>query len=151
MVSTPNPSTDVSQLFLNTSLDSCAYKYEEFVIPNTVPYCNWTWDTILCWPPAPAGSVIRQRCPPGHGIDTSKFAERRCSAEGRWEGRGKDASPNMLGWTNYTPCYSPEVIQLFRKLYAGGSNGEADVSGDKCFFSLLYQEFNCIYFVCTLI
>ncbi|XP_038122110.1 PDF receptor isoform X2 [Culex quinquefasciatus] len=130
MVSTPNPSTDVSQLFLNTSLDSCAYKYEEFVIPNTVPYCNWTWDTILCWPPAPAGSVIRQRCPPGHGIDTSKYAERRCSAEGRWEGRGKDASPNMLGWTNYTPCYSPEVIQLFRKLYAGGSNGEADIKID---------------------
>lgn len=64
-----------------------------------------------------------------------EFAERRCSAEGRWEGRGKDAPPNMLGWTNYTPCYSPEVIQLFRKLYAGGSNDEADVSGDKCFYS----------------
>ncbi|XP_035902080.1 PDF receptor isoform X1 [Anopheles stephensi] len=117
--------TDATQLFINTTLDSCALKYEEFVIPTTVPYCNWTWDSILCWPPTPANLTIRQRCPPAHGIDTSKFAERRCSAEGQWE--GKPGSPsNLHGWTNYTPCYSPEVIQLFRKLYAGGSDDEAN-------------------------
>uniref|UniRef100_A0A182QRK9 G-protein coupled receptors family 2 profile 2 domain-containing protein n=1 Tax=Anopheles farauti TaxID=69004 RepID=A0A182QRK9_9DIPT len=94
-----------------------------------VPYCNWTWDSILCWPPAAANSTIRQRCPPAHGIDTSKFAERRCSAEGQWEGR-PGSPPTLSGWTNYTPCYSPEVIQLFRKLYAGGSDDEANVKID---------------------
>ncbi|XP_065077289.1 PDF receptor isoform X3 [Ochlerotatus camptorhynchus] len=126
MISTSSPSIDASQLLLNTTLDSCALKYDEFVIPSTVPYCNWTWDNILCWPPTPAGTAIRQRCPPAHGIDTTKFAERRCSAEGRWEGK-PGSTLNSLGWTNYTPCYSPEVIQLFRKLYAGGSNDEADI------------------------
>ncbi|XP_058061895.1 PDF receptor [Anopheles bellator] len=122
-------STDATQLFINTTLDSCALKYEEFVIPTTVPYCNWTWDSILCWPPTPANLTIRQRCPPAHGIDTSKFAERRCSAEGQWEGR-PGTPPTLSGWTNYTPCYSPEVIQLFRKLYAGGSDDEANVKID---------------------
>ncbi|XP_040175431.1 PDF receptor isoform X3 [Anopheles arabiensis] len=116
---------DATQLFINTTLDSCALKYEEFVIPNTVPYCNWTWDSILCWPPTPANLTIRQRCPPAHGIDTSKFAERRCSAEGQWEGK-PGSPPTLHGWTNYTPCYSPEVIQLFRKLYASGSDDEAN-------------------------
>ncbi|XP_058117660.1 PDF receptor [Anopheles ziemanni] len=121
--------TDATQLFINTTLDSCALKYEEFVIPTTVPYCNWTWDSILCWPPTPANLTIRQRCPPAHGIDTSKFAERRCSAEGQWE--GKPGSPaTLVGWTNYTPCYSPEVIQLFRKLYAGGSDDDANIKID---------------------
>ncbi|XP_049279756.1 PDF receptor [Anopheles funestus] len=122
---TISTATDATQLFINTTLDSCALKYEEFVIPTTVPYCNWTWDSILCWPPTPANLTIRQRCPSGHGIDTSKFAERRCSAEGQWEGR-PGSPPNLHGWTNYTPCYSPEVIQLFRKLYAGGSDDEAN-------------------------
>ncbi|XP_049535712.1 PDF receptor [Anopheles darlingi] len=126
---TSSGTTDATQLFINTTLDSCALKYEEFVIPNTVPYCNWTWDSILCWPPTPANLTIRQRCPPAHGIDTSKFAERRCSAEGQWEGK-PGTPPTLSGWTNYTPCYSPEVIQLFRKLYAGGSDDEANVKID---------------------
>lgn len=37
-------------------------------------YCNWTWDTILCWPPTEAGKTVTQKCPHGHGIDsTSKY------------------------------------------------------------------------------
>ncbi|XP_058821177.1 PDF receptor isoform X5 [Topomyia yanbarensis] len=93
MVSLPGSSSDASHLSLNTTLDSCALKYEEFVIPNT------------------------------------EFAERRCSSEGQWEGKpGVPAS--VLGWTNYTPCYSPEVLQLFKKLYAGGHTDEADIKID---------------------
>uniref|UniRef100_A0A182P412 G-protein coupled receptors family 2 profile 2 domain-containing protein n=1 Tax=Anopheles epiroticus TaxID=199890 RepID=A0A182P412_9DIPT len=116
--------SDATQLFINTTLDSCALKYEEYDIP-TVPYCNWTWDSILCWPPTAANSTIRMRCPSAYGIDTSKFAERRCSAEGQWE--GKPGFPPMPhGWTNYTPCYIPEAEQLLRKLYAGGSGNEAN-------------------------
>ncbi|XP_062559020.1 PDF receptor isoform X2 [Armigeres subalbatus] len=130
MISTSSSSSDATQLLLNTTLDSCALKYDEFVVPITVPYCNWTWDDVLCWPPTPAGKAIRQPCPPGHGIDTTKFAERRCSAEGRWEGRPGSIS-TTLGWTNYTPCYSREVLQLFRKLYSGvGGNNEADIKID---------------------
>uniref|UniRef100_A0A182FR52 G-protein coupled receptors family 2 profile 2 domain-containing protein n=1 Tax=Anopheles albimanus TaxID=7167 RepID=A0A182FR52_ANOAL len=90
---TSSGTTDATQLFINTTLDSCALKYEEFVIPNT------------------------------------EFAERRCSAEGQWEGK-PGTPPTLSGWTNYTPCYSPEVIQLFRKLYAGGSDDEANVKID---------------------
>lgn len=34
-------------------------------------YCNWTWDTLLCWPPTPAGVLARMNCPGGyHGVDT---------------------------------------------------------------------------------
>lgn len=49
-----------------------------------------------------------------------EFAERRCSVNGSWEGRGKNGdfySPN--GWTNYTPCFTTEMLMLIRKLYAG--------------------------------
>ncbi|XP_055606877.1 PDF receptor isoform X2 [Uranotaenia lowii] len=127
MVSTINPSTEASQLFLNTTLDSCALKYEEFVLPNTIPYCNWTWDTVLCWPPIPAGSAIRQRCPPMHGVDTTKFVERRCSTEGRWEAK-PGTVPTVLGWTNYTPCYIPEIIQILKKISAGDTDDKYDIA-----------------------
>lgn len=51
-----------------------------------------------------------------------EFAERRCSAEGQWESR--PGTNTTTGWTNYTPCYIPEVLQLFRKL---GNEDEAKV------------------------
>ncbi|XP_049852895.1 PDF receptor-like [Schistocerca gregaria] len=79
-------------------------------------YCNWTWDLVLCWPPTRAGTTAEQRCPSFNGLDQTKFAVRRCSLEGRWEGRDP-SSPQ--GWTNYTPCYLPETLQLMRRLYAG--------------------------------
>lgn len=34
-------------------------------------YCNWTFDSILCWPPTKAGEIALQRCPAAKGIDTS--------------------------------------------------------------------------------
>lgn len=49
----------------------------------------------------------------------SEFAERRCSEEGRWEGKHGATSAN--GWTNYTNCFTPEVRELMRKL---GSDNE---------------------------
>lgn len=37
-------------------------------------YCNYTWDSYLCWPPTQANTIIRQPCPPINGIDvTSKY------------------------------------------------------------------------------
>lgn len=56
-------------------------------------------------------------------------AERRCSSEGQWEGKpGIIQQPNSKGWTNYTPCYTPELFQLIKKLYAGGNEDVAKVS-----------------------
>lgn len=57
-----------------------------------------------------------------------EYAERRCSSEGTWEGKPGGTS---VGWTNYTPCFSPEVVQLFRKLYANGNEDDAKVHGIK--------------------
>ena len=54
----------------------------------------------------------------------AEFAERRCSGEGQWEGKPGTLS-TVNGWTNYTPCYSPEVLKLFSKLYAGGDELQA--------------------------
>lgn len=34
-------------------------------------YCNWTFDSILCWPPTKAGDIALQRCPAAKGIDTT--------------------------------------------------------------------------------
>lgn len=46
---------------------------------------------------------------------STEFAVRRCSDQGRWQGR-----PNMNdsshGWTNFTNCYLPEVYALLKKL-----------------------------------
>lgn len=56
-----------------------------------------------------------------------EFAIRRCSVDGRWEGRIPDDFSSPKGWTNYTPCYTKELFDLYNKLYAG-SNTEAQVN-----------------------
>lgn len=56
-----------------------------------------------------------------------EYAERRCSAEGKWEDKnGSTLLPT--GWTNYTPCYTPEMLHLMNQLYAGGGEKVANVS-----------------------
>ncbi|XP_043266612.1 PDF receptor isoform X2 [Venturia canescens] len=102
----------------------CGLRYQQFLIPEGEIWCNWAWDSILCWPPIKASTTIKQRCPVENGVDPTKFAERRCSDDGRWEGRGgvigERESPN--GWTNYTPCFTPEMLLLIRKLYTGNED-----------------------------
>jgi hypothetical protein len=56
----------------------------------------------------------------------SEFAYKRCSIDGRWEGRTSVEDSPPQGWTNYTPCFTPEMLQLIKKLYAG-SEDEAKV------------------------
>ncbi|CAG4984241.1 unnamed protein product [Parnassius apollo] len=79
-------------------------------------YCNATFDTYLCWPPTPAGEVVSQNCPPARLSDTSRLAYRRCGDDGLWLGRRPNES-STIGWTNYTPCFPPEVQTLFVKVY----------------------------------
>ena len=45
------------------------------------------------------------------------MAERRCMDTGYWEGRTLRES-STAGWTNYTPCFIPEMWDLIKKLYA---------------------------------
>ncbi|XP_037037209.1 PDF receptor isoform X2 [Bradysia coprophila] len=111
---------DIAQNYMNITLDLCALKHEDFIIPDGGTYCNWTFDSFLCWPPTLAGKVVRQKCPIRHGIDSTKSAERRCSSEGQWESRFGE--PDPVGWTNFTPCFRPEVNQLLKKIYAGGND-----------------------------
>ncbi|XP_075214183.1 PDF receptor-like [Lycorma delicatula] len=104
---------------VNHSLELCIARYQEYTAPVGVLYCNWTWDHVLCWPPTKAGTTATQRCPRDKGIDPTKFATKRCSPEGRWEGRQPGDLSRPQGWTNYTPCYTPEMVELFKKLYLG--------------------------------
>ncbi|KAG5680989.1 hypothetical protein PVAND_010463 [Polypedilum vanderplanki] len=109
------PISTINQAAVTITAESCSLKYEDFSFPNDTLYCNWIFDSILCWPPTQAGESVFLRCPPTKGLDRNKFAERRCSREGKWESKpGTPESP--LGWTNYTPCYLPEIYDLLQKL-----------------------------------
>ncbi|XP_057318874.1 PDF receptor isoform X2 [Microplitis mediator] len=98
----------------NNTKELCGLQHHNFSIPDGEIWCSWVWDSILCWPPIKASSTVTQRCPLANGIDTTK---RRCSDDGRWLGRNGERSLN--GWTNYTPCFTPEMLLLIRKLYTG--------------------------------
>lgn len=54
----------------------------------------------------------------------TEFAERRCSNAGKWEGK-PGGNPSSNGWTNYTNCYLPEVLELLKKL---GNKDESEVN-----------------------
>lgn len=48
---------------------------------------------------------------------------RKCGINGKWVGRfGEDSEK---GWTNYTPCFTPEIRDIMRRL---GSEDEAQVT-----------------------
>ncbi|EDW00227.1 GH11972 [Drosophila grimshawi] len=99
------------------SYDNCAAMFANYTQPVTGLYCNWTWDSLLCWPPTPAGVMARMYCPAGyHGVDTRKFAIRKCELDGHWGRRPNDTELNTGGWTDYAPCYKPEVIRLMQEI-----------------------------------
>ncbi|XP_019645971.1 PREDICTED: corticotropin-releasing factor receptor 2-like [Branchiostoma belcheri] len=54
---------------------------------NGTLHCNATWDTVTCWPPAPAGTLVHMPCPGqlrGIKYDTSKNATKMCYENGTW-------------------------------------------------------------------
>ncbi|XP_077556789.1 secretin receptor-like isoform X5 [Haemaphysalis longicornis] len=66
--------------------------------------CPQTWDGLLCWRPAPAGTTARMQCPNYvFGFDTSEMATKRCLENGTWF---FNQTLNRT-WTNYTRC-TPE-------------------------------------------
>jgi hypothetical protein len=60
----------------------------------------------------------------GSIILRAEFVEKRCDEDGQWEGRTGNPrerdSPS--GWTNYTSCFTPEMLLLIRKLYTGSED-----------------------------
>ncbi|ALC48422.1 Pdfr, partial [Drosophila busckii] len=97
--------------------ENCSALFVNYTQPQSGIYCNWTWDTLLCWPPTPAGMMARMNCPAGyHGVDTRKFANRKCELDGHWGGRPNETEPNPNGWTDYGPCYKPEVLRLMKMI-----------------------------------
>ncbi|KPI92031.1 PDF receptor [Papilio xuthus] len=91
-------------------------KLNDYMIISETTYCNATHDTFLCWPPTPAGEIASQNCPPARLSDTSRLEFRRCGDSGLWLGRRPNES-SVIGWTNYTPCFPPEVQTLLVKVY----------------------------------
>ncbi|XP_003370914.1 conserved hypothetical protein, partial [Trichinella spiralis] len=39
--------------------------------PAVIPWCNATWDSVLCWPAIPANTSFTLPCPPLKGLDTT--------------------------------------------------------------------------------
>ncbi|XP_016948715.1 PDF receptor isoform X1 [Drosophila biarmipes] len=100
-----------------TNFENCSSLFVNYTLPQTGLYCNWTWDTLLCWPPTPAGVLARMNCPGGfHGVDTRKFAIRKCELDGRWGSRPNATEVSPPGWTDYGPCYKPEIIRLMQQM-----------------------------------
>ncbi|XP_049885421.1 PDF receptor-like [Pectinophora gossypiella] len=81
-----------------------------------VSYCNATFDSYLCWPPTPVGEVVHKHCPPARLSNVKLFAFRQCGFNGLWLTRKVNES-SSIGWTNYTPCFPPDVQTLFDQVY----------------------------------
>ncbi|XP_076049229.1 PDF receptor-like [Oratosquilla oratoria] len=98
------------------SQEQCEQYYNNITYPGGDAWCNATWDGILCWPPTPRDTEVPLSCPPGKGIDPNKYAYRKCSSDGQWEGRrGREKEG---GWSNYNDCFLPTIKDLMDKLYA---------------------------------
>ncbi|EDW46322.1 GM23511 [Drosophila sechellia] len=112
-----------------TNFENCSALFVNYTLPQTGLYCNWTWDTLLCWPPTPAGVLARMNCPGGfHGVDTRKFANRKCELDGRWGSRPNATEVSPPGWTDYGPCYKPEIIRLMQQM---GSKDFDNITANK--------------------
>ncbi len=62
-----------------------------------------------------------------------EFAERKCDVNGKWDTNGK----NPDGWTNYRPCYLPELLNIIKIL---NQTGEGDVR----FLYFIHIYFNAV-------
>lgn len=57
-------------------------------------------------------------------IIITEFANRKCELDGRWGTRPNATEANATGWTDYGPCYKPEVIRLMQQM---GSKDNLDL------------------------
>ncbi|VDM93173.1 unnamed protein product, partial [Onchocerca ochengi] len=108
-----------------TKMDECIKALERNSLP-TFPnssdgslWCNATFDSVLCWPATPANSSITVRCPPLKGLDPEKNISKWCHSSGRWMGKVEGDFSRPHGWTNFTMCFTQEVIAMMNKLTNG--------------------------------
>ncbi|KRX49789.1 Calcitonin receptor-like protein 1 [Trichinella murrelli] len=94
--------------------------------PAVIPWCNATWDSVLCWPAIPANTSFTLPCPPLKGLDTTKTVTKYCHNSGHWVGQTEDDFSNPSGWTNYYTCMliDWEVIEKAQSIARGARNLE---------------------------
>ncbi|KHN82409.1 Calcitonin receptor-like protein 1 [Toxocara canis] len=107
------------------TMEECVLALERSNLP-TFPdpadgslWCNATFDTVLCWPATPANTSITLRCPPLKGLDPEKNISKWCHSSGRWMGREEGDFSRAHGWTNFTMCFTQEVIDMMTRLTNG--------------------------------
>uniref|UniRef100_A0A914H3H7 Uncharacterized protein n=1 Tax=Globodera rostochiensis TaxID=31243 RepID=A0A914H3H7_GLORO len=86
---------------------------------SSMPWCNATWDTVLCWPAIPGGQAVSLRCPPLKGLDTTKSITKFCHPSGRWMGKTDGDFSRLHGWTNFTMCFTQEVVAIMQNMDNG--------------------------------
>uniref|UniRef100_A0A1I7YBB0 Calcitonin receptor-like protein 1 n=1 Tax=Steinernema glaseri TaxID=37863 RepID=A0A1I7YBB0_9BILA len=116
------------------TMDQCIAALEASGLP-TFPeqrdgqlWCNATWDTVLCWPATTANTSVSLKCPPLKGLDPTKNITKTCHWSGRWMSRNgpTDDLERPHGWTNFTMCFTQEVIDIMRNL----NNGSLTIAQD---------------------
>ncbi|KAI1721416.1 7 transmembrane receptor (Secretin family) domain-containing protein [Ditylenchus destructor] len=88
-------------------------------------WCNATWDTVLCWPATRANT---RQCPPLKGLDPTKNITKFCHASGRWMGKTENDFSRSHGWTNFTMCFTQEVVHIMKHLNNGSLGIAQDVA-----------------------
>ncbi|CAJ0942019.1 unnamed protein product, partial [Mesorhabditis belari] len=101
---------------------------DPFPPPELGLWCNATWDTVLCWPPTPANTSVTLPCPPLKGLDPNKNITKACHWSSRWMGRNETDFGRDHGWTNFTMCYTDEVIYIMEHLTNGSLSIAQDVA-----------------------
>uniref|UniRef100_A0A914YYH6 G-protein coupled receptors family 2 profile 1 domain-containing protein n=1 Tax=Panagrolaimus superbus TaxID=310955 RepID=A0A914YYH6_9BILA len=97
--------------------------------PDDSPsWCNATWDTVLCWPSTRSNTSITLQCPPLKGLDPTKNITKFCHASGRWMGKTEDDFTRSHGWTNFTMCFTQEVVDIMKNLNNGSLGIAQDVA-----------------------
>ncbi|XP_076463790.1 glucagon-like peptide 1 receptor [Babylonia areolata] len=88
-----------------------ALECRDYLANLTTPdgvYCDAVFDSIMCWPYSPAGTVARKPCPAIiFNFNTAEYATRICQEDGTWGPPPPDANRSNIpvkGWTNYSAC-----------------------------------------------
>ena len=71
----------------------------------------------------------------------SEYGYRTCSPEGRWEGQKPGDYSEPQGYTNYTDCYTPEVLALYEKYFSSKTPAQQKVTRIHCMPYCLYDIF----------
>ncbi|XP_071108807.1 PDF receptor-like isoform X1 [Haliotis cracherodii] len=113
------------------SQEECLAKLGDAAFPNDGGlYCNGTWDKVLCWKAAKAGTAVRMNCPPLPGLVPTNFATRKCGPNGRWEGKIPGDYSVPQGYTNYIDCYTQQALEIYKRFYMNKTPQQKQVLRD---------------------